>query len=70
LILSPQPAIPCRAKKGISYPYYDPKAEQTLEFFSIVQNKLHWAIAGKTAAEFIMERAGAGKPNMGLTKSP
>jgi hypothetical protein len=26
---------------------YDPKAEQTLEFFSIVQNKLHWAIAGK-----------------------
>ena len=49
---------------------YDPKAEQTLEFFSIVQNKLHWAIVGKTAAEIIMERAGAGKPNMGLTKSP
>jgi hypothetical protein len=46
---------------------YDPKAEQTLEFFSIVQNKLHWAIAGKTAAEIIKERADAGKPNMGLT---
>jgi len=46
---------------------YDPKAEQTLEFFSIVQNKLHWAIAGKTAAEIIMERTGAEKPNMGLT---
>lgn len=46
---------------------YDAKAEQTLEFFSIVQNKLHWAIAGKTAAEIIKERADAGKPNMGLT---
>lgn len=46
---------------------YDPRAEQTLEFFSIVQNKLHWAIAGKTAAEIIKGRADAGKPNMGLT---
>lgn len=46
---------------------YDPKADQTLEFFSIVQNKLHWAVAGKTAAEIISERADAGKPNMGLT---
>ncbi|MHB8095981.1 MAG: virulence RhuM family protein [Candidatus Aminicenantales bacterium] len=46
---------------------YDSKVEQTLEFFSIVQNKLHWAIAGKTAAEIIKERADAGKPNMGLT---
>jgi len=46
---------------------YDPKAEETLEFFSIVQNKLHFAISGKTAAEIIAERADARKPNMGLT---
>ncbi len=46
---------------------YDPKAEETLEFFSIVQNKLHFAISGKTAAELIAERADAKKPNMGLT---
>jgi hypothetical protein len=46
---------------------YEPKAEETQEFFSIVQNKLHWAIAGKTAAEIISERADASKPNMGLT---
>ena len=46
---------------------YDPKAEETLEFFSIVQNKLHFAISGKTAAELISERADARKPNMGLT---
>jgi hypothetical protein len=46
---------------------YDPKATETLEFFSIVQNKLHFAIAGKTAAELIAERADATKPNMGLT---
>lgn len=46
---------------------YDPKAEETLEFFQIVQNKLHFAISGKTAAELIAERADAAKPNMGLT---
>lgn len=46
---------------------YDPKATETQEFFSIVQNKLHFAIAGKTAAELITERADAAKPNMGLT---
>ena len=46
---------------------YDPKAEETLEFFRIVQNKLHFAISGKTAAELIVERADASKPNMGLT---
>jgi hypothetical protein len=46
---------------------YDPKAEETLEFFSIVQNKLHFAISGKTAAEIIAERTDAGRPNMGLT---
>jgi hypothetical protein len=46
---------------------YDPKAQETQEFFSIVQNKLHFAIAGKTAAELIAQRADATKPNMGLT---
>jgi len=46
---------------------YDPKAQETLEFFKIVQNKLHFAISGKTAAELIYERANASKPNMGLT---
>jgi hypothetical protein len=46
---------------------YDPKAEDTIRFFKIVQNKLHFAIAGKTAAELISERANAAKPNMGLT---
>ena len=46
---------------------YDPKAEETLEFFSIVQNKLHFAVSGKTAAELIYERADAKKSNMGLT---
>ena len=46
---------------------YDPKAEETLEFFKIVQNKLHFAISGKTAAELINERVDAEKPNMGLT---
>lgn len=46
---------------------YDPNLEVTQEFFQIVQNKLHWAIAGKTAAEIIAERADASQPNMGLT---
>ncbi|MGE0085750.1 MAG: virulence RhuM family protein [Desulfococcaceae bacterium] len=46
---------------------YDPDAEETQEFFKIVQNKLHWAITGKTAPELITERADADKPNMGLT---
>ena len=46
---------------------YDSKSEETLEFFKIVQNKLHFAISGKTAAELIADRADAGKSNMGLT---
>ncbi|MDH5510911.1 MAG: virulence RhuM family protein [Nitrospinota bacterium] len=46
---------------------YDPRAGQTMEFFRIVQNKLHWAVSGKTAGELIAERADASKPNMGLT---
>ena len=46
---------------------YDPKAEETIEFFKAVQNKLHFAIAGQTAAEIITGRVDASKPNMGLT---
>ncbi len=45
---------------------YDKKAEITQAFFKTVQNKLHWAITGKTAAEIIAQRADATKPNMGL----
>jgi hypothetical protein len=52
---------------------YSPAAETTKRFFATVQNKLHYAITGKTAAEIIAERADSAKPNMGLTswrKSP
>jgi hypothetical protein len=45
---------------------YNPNAEITQTFFKTVQNKLHWAITGKTAAELIAERAQADQPNMGL----
>ena len=46
---------------------YDPKSSATKRFFATVQNKLHWAIHGHTAAEVIYERANAEKPHMGLT---
>ena len=46
---------------------YDPKSEQSVKFFKIVQNKLHYAAHGHTAAEVIYERADADKPFMGLT---
>jgi hypothetical protein len=46
---------------------YDPNAEITQTFFKTVQNKLHWAIHGHTAAEVIRRRADASKTNMGLT---
>lgn len=46
---------------------YDPKAQESAEFFKIVQNKLHFAAHGRTAAEVISARADAMKPNMGLT---
>jgi hypothetical protein len=45
---------------------YDPKAEITQLFYKTVQNKLHWAITGHTAAELIAERAKAELPHMGL----
>lgn len=46
---------------------YDKQAETTQMFFKTVQNKLHWAVTGKTAAELIAERADAEKSSMGLT---
>jgi hypothetical protein len=46
---------------------YDPKAEITQEFFKTVQNKMHFAIHGNTAAEIIVERADGNKDFMGLT---
>lgn len=52
---------------------YDKNSELTQLFYKTVQNKLHWAITGKTAAELITERVDSNKPNMGLTswkKSP
>ena len=45
---------------------YDKSAEITQTFFKMVQNKLHWAVTSKTAAEIIAERADASKPHMGL----
>jgi hypothetical protein len=45
---------------------YNKDAEITQTFFKTVQNKLHYAISGKTAAQIIVERASAEKPNMGL----
>jgi hypothetical protein len=46
---------------------YDPHADASITFFKIVQNKLHYAAHGHTAAEVIFERADADKPFMGLT---
>jgi len=46
---------------------YDPHTEVAKKFFAAVQNKMHWAIHGHTAAELIAERANADKPYMRLT---
>ena len=46
---------------------YDPTQEISIDFFKTVQNKMHWAITGQTAAEIIHSRADAEKQNMGLT---
>jgi len=46
---------------------YDPTQPESIAFFQTVQNKLHWAITGQTAAEIIHARADAAKPRMGLT---
>ena len=46
---------------------YDPTLEISMAFFKTVQNKMHWAITGQTAAEIIHSRVDATKPNAGLT---
>lgn len=46
---------------------YNKKSEEAYTFFKIVQNKLHFAITGKTAAEIIFDRVNSSKENMGLT---
>lgn len=46
---------------------YDPTLDISIDFFKTVQNKLHWAITGQTAAEIISLRADSSKKNMGLT---
>jgi len=46
---------------------YDPTLDISIDFFKTVQNKMHWAIHGHTAAEIIHQRADSAKPNMGLT---
>jgi hypothetical protein len=46
---------------------YQPTLKETTQFFQTIQNKLHFACTGHTAAELIYQRADANKPNMGLT---
>lgn len=46
---------------------YDPSAEASQHFFATIQNKMHWAAHGHTAAEVVVERADATLPNMGMT---
>jgi hypothetical protein len=49
---------------------YDPRSDLSRDFFKIIQNKMHWASHGHTAAEIIYQRANARKTNMGLTNWP
>jgi len=49
---------------------YDPNAETTRSLFKQIQNKMHWAAHGHTAAEIIYGRADADQPNMGITNFP
>lgn len=46
---------------------YDPETDLSRQFFAVIQNKMHWAAHGHTAAEIIAARADASKPHMGLT---
>jgi hypothetical protein len=46
---------------------YDPTQPESIAFFQTVQNKMHWAITGQTAAEIVHSRADQSQPNMGLT---
>lgn len=50
----------------VSYDY-DPNSRTARDFFASYQNKMHYAVTSRTAAEIVMERVDAGKPNMGLT---
>jgi len=49
---------------------YQPGSEYSQQFFATVQNKMHWATQGHTAAEIIAERANGTKPSMGMLFSP
>jgi hypothetical protein len=49
---------------------YDPDSDASKLFFQHVQNKMHWAAHGHTAAELIYQRADAGRTNMGITNFP
>ena len=49
---------------------YDPKSEHSRQFFKQVQNKMHWAAHGHTAAELIVERVDSAAPNAGVTNYP
>jgi hypothetical protein len=49
---------------------YDGKAQSSISFFSQVQNKMHWAAHGHTAAEVVHQRIDASKPHLGLTNYP
>ncbi len=46
---------------------YDAKAETSVEFFQTIQNKMHWAVHGNTAAEIVYQRVDSSKQNLGLT---
>lgn len=46
---------------------YDPSADASKEFFATVQNKMHWAVHGHTAAELVVSRLDANAPHMGMT---
>lgn len=50
----------------VSYDY-DPNSRTARDFFASCQNKMHYAVTSRTAAEIVIERVDAGKPNMGLT---
>lgn len=49
---------------------YDPQIEASKKFFATIQNKMHWAAHGHTAAEVIRDRASSAQPHMGLTNWP
>jgi hypothetical protein len=46
---------------------YDARADASQSFFAVIQNKMHWAAHGQTAAEVVVRRADSTQPNMGLT---